>query len=108
MKYYGVEHYGNALAHRAKYGTADSTSNEKGADNKKNNTSEYNHDYYMRNKSKWQDNDSGSSSSGSKESDEDKASDEDKEFDVDAAARDVIRGMYGNGAERKAALGDDY
>ena len=32
----------------------------------------------------------------------------DKEFDLDAAALDVIRGKYKNGAERKAALGDDY
>ena len=31
-----------------------------------------------------------------------------KEFDADAAARDVIRGKYKNGAERKAALGGDY
>ena len=36
-----------------------STSNEKGTDGKKNNTSEYNHDYYMKNKEKWQDNKSG-------------------------------------------------
>ena len=42
-----------SLEHRAKYGTADSVTNEKGTDNKKNNSSEYNHDYYMKNKDKW-------------------------------------------------------
>lgn len=31
-----------------------------------------------------------------------------KEFDIDSAAKDVIRGKYKNGAERKAALGSDY
>lgn len=166
-----------------------STSSEKGADGKKNNTSEYNHQYYMKNKEKWQDNKSsvGTKMQYYKEGDSDfdsednyneknrlgntdffgwqkpdgsfviteedtkwtlpsgvnrgdlikileefdkksfnsakeweKAATEvingflkkpasgEKEFDVDAAARDVIRGKYGNGAERKAALGDDY
>lgn len=139
-----------------------STSNEKGTDNKKNNTSEYNHDYYMKNKEKWQDNKSSKSSdddtvkelsdmSGMKEEEcrkllelaKTKGYDDpeykdlldslsegdpkeyermeavvkknvgssnsgEKEFDVDAAAKDVIRGKYGNGADRRAALGDDY
>lgn len=166
-----------------------STSSEKGTDGKKNNTSEYNHQYYMKNKDKWQDNKSsvGTKMQYYKEGDSDfdsednyneknrlgntdffgwqkpdgsfviteedtkwtlpsgvnrgdlikileefdkksfnsakeweKAATEvingflkkpasgEKEFDVDAAARDVIRGKYGNGAERKAALGDDY
>ena len=161
-----------------------STSSEKGTDGKKNNTSEYNHQYYMKNKDKWRDNKSSVSVKGQwdKEGDKDfdrkannaksvpgtdyeyyekpdgsvvilcedmkwvlppgvnkgniaeklkevtdreDSSDEDvnkiisdvffntpasgeKEFDVDAAARDVIRGKYGNGAERRAALGDDY
>lgn len=31
-----------------------------------------------------------------------------EEFDVDAAAKDIIKGKYKNGAERKAALGSDY
>lgn len=30
------------------------------------------------------------------------------EFDIDAAAKDIIRGKYGNGQERKEELGDDY
>lgn len=174
-----------------------STSSEKGTDGKKNNTSEYNHQYYMKNKDKWRDNDKSSVNSKYSEYDEnDKDFDEsnyneknrlgdtnffgfqkpdgswvileedmkwtlpaglnknelikaledfdksiessrqnggkwtfedwqkgatnainkaasgksggEKEFDVDAAARDVIRGKYGNGAERRAALGDDY
>jgi len=171
-----------------------STSSEKGTDGKKNNTSEYNHQYYMKNKDKWRDNKSvqgGVSYHEYDENDPDQDSkwfkeenrlfpnrdlfayqkpdgswvllEEDmcwkvppgvkkedlkaaidafektpeselveygndhgfskyitdhinksvknggeKEFDVDAAARDVIRGKYGNGAERKAALGDDY
>lgn len=98
--YYGHTFFDESVPffeHKAKYGTADSTSTEKGTDNKKNNTSKYNHDYYMKNKEKWADN---------KQSSEE--SKDDKEFDVDAAARDVIRGKYGNGAERRKALGDDY
>lgn len=52
MSYYGT-YFDKHLAHRAKYGTANSTSSEKGTDNKKNNTSEYNHKYYEKNKNKW-------------------------------------------------------
>lgn len=135
-----------SLEHRAKYGTADSVTNEKGTDGKKNNSSEYNHDYYVKNKEKWK-NDSESvkkvseftgmkeesinnlvkiAESKGKNSQEYKDLLEslsegdaaiankiekelqEKEFDVEAAARDVIRGKYKNGAERKAALGDDY
>lgn len=40
--------------HRAKYGTAGSTVSEKGTDNKKNNSSEYNREYYEKHKDKWQ------------------------------------------------------
>lgn len=40
----------------AEYGTANSVSSEKGTDNKKNNTSEYNHEYYEKNKEKWEKN----------------------------------------------------
>lgn len=183
-KNYFVDDSGKSLAHRAKYGTANSTSSEKGTDNKKNNTSQYNHDYYVKNKEKW----NGTHSTYSKDdkdfddknySDANRLGDTDfygwqkedgswvileedmkftipagmskaeiiskleafdkeveakrqagekytnedwvngakralssksdeKEFDVDAAARDVISGKYKNGAERKAALGDDY
>lgn len=91
--------------HRAKNGTANSTSSEKGTDNKKNNTSQYNHEYYMRNKEKWTDN---KEVHDENSKDSDTLKEQEKEFDIDAAARDVIRGKYGNGAERKAALGDDY
>lgn len=164
----------NFFEHRAKNGTANSTSEEKGTDNKKNNTSEYNHNYYMKHKEKWKDNKK-QWSKDDKDFDESNYSDEnwlkdtdfyvkkkedgsfvvlledtkwtvpagtniedikkklqeaaksddvrerskkydeilkgqsdEKEFDVDAAARDVIRGKYKNGAERKAALGEDY
>ena len=140
-----------------------STTSEKGTDNKRNNSSAYNHEYYMKNKDKWQDNKKSneakdndtvkelSDMSGMKEEECQKllqlaktkgydspeykelldslsegdpeqykrmeavvkknvgSSDSgEKEFDVDAAAMDVIRGKYGNGAERKAALGEDY
>lgn len=43
---------------RAEYGTANSTTKEKGTDGKLNNSSEYNHDYYMANKEKWKEGDS--------------------------------------------------
>lgn len=153
-----------SLEHRAAYGTANSVSDEKGSDKKKNNTSKYNHDYYMRNKDKWADNNSSKDSSdgddvvsklsdmsGMKEesckrllelaktkgfddpqfkdlldslsegdsdqskkmlnlirSNVDSTKSSEKEFDIDAAARDIIRGNYGNGKERKKALGEDY
>lgn len=58
MKYfnrkYFVDDLGDSLEHRAKNGTANSTSSERGTDGKKNNTSEYNHKYYTENKEKWQ------------------------------------------------------
>lgn len=103
MGYFSKNYFiddGESLEHRAAYGTANSVSDKKGTDNKKNNTSEYNHDYYMKNKEKWADNKSGSDK---KELDTDEA-----EFDVDAAAMDVIRGKYKNGEERKRILGEDY
>lgn len=165
-----------SLEHRAKYGTANSVTNEKGTDGKKNNSSSYNHDYYVKNKAKWKNNKK-EYSKDDKDFDESNYSDEnwvkdtdfyakknpdgtytvlledskwtlpadadinsiksqlqeaakmenvkersakydrilsgasddnDKEFDVEAAAKDVIKGKYKNGAERKAALGDDY
>ena len=93
MKCFGPTFFSNEphFEHRTKNGTANSTTKQKGSDGKLNNSSEYNHEYYMKHKEKW------------KEGDPD-----DREFDVDAAARDVIRGKYKNGAERKAALGADY
>lgn len=175
--YYGHTFFDESVPffeHRAKYGTANSTTSEKGTDNKKNNSSEYNHEYYMKNKDKWgvgqtyskDDKDFDESNYDDKDliGDTDfylktrddgsyyvlledtkwnipkgadveelkkalqkAATNEDprqrmaeyekvfskyksgeKEFDVDAAARDVIRGKYKNGAERKAALGEDY
>ena len=98
MGYFNTTYY-NSLMHadvkRDLNGT--SISKEKGTDNKSNNTSAYNHDYYIHHKEKWQDN-AGDDKSGLKEGD----------FDIDAAALDVIRGKYGNGQARKDALGDDY
>lgn len=93
-----------------------SVSKEKGTDGKANNTSAYNHDYYIHHKEKWQDN---KDSKNSKDSDKNKTaangtSTDDKsglkegDFDLDAAALDVIRGKYGNGQARKDALGADY
>lgn len=52
--YYGQRYFSSSLSHSEKRdldGT--SVSNEKGTDGKKNNTSAYNHDYYMKNKEKW-------------------------------------------------------
>lgn len=43
---------------RAKYGTANSTTSQKGTDGKKNNSSKYNHEYYLANKEKWKEGDS--------------------------------------------------
>lgn len=182
-------HYDKFLIHEDKRDKGmNSTTNDKGTDGKKNNSSEYNHAYYMKNKEKWgvrtewskDDHDFDDSNYDEKnrlgDSDfygvqnkdgtwtvllEDnkfklpkgiskeelskymekidrdaealhrdknptakdiqdlvqKGIDDivkkhggsgEEEFDVDAAARDVIRGKYKNGAERKAALGDDY
>lgn len=168
-------YYDRALSHaEKKKGSMNSTSNEKGTDGKNNNTSAYNHDYYLKNKDKW--GVGQTYSKNDKDFDESNYDDKDaigdtdfylkkrgdgsfyvlledtkwnipkgadvealkkslqtaaeiedvrkrsaeydkifakynsgeKEFDVDAAARDVIRGKYKNGAERKAALGADY
>lgn len=176
MKRFGPTFFSNEphFEHRAKNGTANSTTNEKGTDGKKNNSSAYNHAYYMKNKEKWKDNKK-QWSKDDKDFDDSNYSDEnwlkdtdfyvkkkedgsfvvlledtkwtvpagtniedikkklqeaaktddvkerskkydeilkgqsdEKEFDVDAAARDVIRGKYKNGAERKSALGADY
>lgn len=103
MGYYRMTYF-NSLKHSDMAKKQDlngtSVSDEKGTDNKANNTSAYNHDYYMKNKEKWKDNDS--------DDNPDSATSEEKEFDLDAAALDVIRGKYGNGQARKDALGDDF
>lgn len=75
-----LEHSANKK--HAEYGTANSVSDEKGTDNKKNNTSEYNHKYYEENKEKWADNKKSSSSKKSKLSDDD-----DLYYDKDGKAR---------------------
>ena len=106
MGYFNTTYY-NSLMHadtkRDLNGT--SISKEKGTDNKANNTSAYNHDYYIRNKEKWQDN---KDSKASYNTGDDKSGLKEGDFDIDAAALDVIRGKYGNGQARKDALGDDY
>lgn len=106
MGYFNTSYY-NSLMHadtkRNLNGT--SISKEKGTDNKANNTSAYNHDYYIRNKEKWQDN---KDSKTSDNAGDDKSGLKEGDFDIDAAALDVIRGKYGNGQARKDALGDDY
>lgn len=48
-----LDDFEESLEHRAKYGTANSTTSEKGTDGKKNNSSEYNHKYYEEHKDKW-------------------------------------------------------
>lgn len=106
MGYFNTTYY-NSLMHadtkRDLNGT--SISKEKGTDNKANNTSAYNHDYYIRHKEKWQNN---KDSKSSDNAGDDKSGLKEGDFDIDAAALDVIRGKYGNGQARKDALGDDY
>ena len=53
MGYFSKSLYHSANKKHAEYGTVNSTSSEKGTDNKKNNTSEYNHQYYETHKNKW-------------------------------------------------------
>lgn len=74
----------SANKEHAKYGTANSTSSEKGTDNKKNNTSEYNHGYYEANKEKWSDN---KKSSSKKKKNANKSDDDDLFYDKDGKAR---------------------
>ena len=106
MGYFNTTYY-NSLMHadtkRNLNGT--SISKEKGTDNKANNTSAYNHDYYIHHKEKWKDN---KDSKTSDNAGDDKSGLKEGDFDIDAAALDVIRGKYGNGQARKDALGDDY
>jgi hypothetical protein len=106
MKYFNTTYY-DSLKHSDTKRDLDGTSisKEKGTDGKANNTSAYNHDYYIHHKEKWQDNkDSKNGSSNG----EDKSGLKDGDFDLDAAALDVIRGKYGNGQARKDAPGADY
>lgn len=176
-------YFDKALAHAEDKGM-NSTVSARGSDGKKNNSSEYNHQYYMKNKEKWSSKYS-ERANGDKDFDDKNFSDENRlgdtdffamkrpdgswvimeenmkwempagfskedllkaiadvskqdkekrmspkdfqkatsdaldklastkspsgqEFDVDAAAMDVIKGKYKNGAERKTALGEDY
>ena len=85
-KHYFIDDSGERLRHsankkHAEYGTKNSTSSEKGTDGKKNNTSEYNHEYYEENKEKWADNKSSSSKKSSK------SHDDDLYYDKDGKAR---------------------
>ena len=106
MGYFNTTYY-NSLMHADTKRDLDGTSisKEKGTDNKANNTSAYNHDYYIRHKEKWQDN---KDSKPSDNTGDDKSGLKEGDFDIDAAALDVIKGKYGNGQARKDALGADY
>lgn len=95
MKYFRTHYFtdesGEVLSHsanrkHAKRGTANSTSGEKGTDDKNNNTSEYNHGYYESNKDKWADNKS-SKKSSSKKKNASKSDDDDLFYDKDGNAR---------------------
>ena len=114
MGYFNMTYY-DSLMHsdtkRDLNGT--SVSKEKGTDGKANNTSAYNHDYYIHHKEKWQDNKDSKDSKDSNATSgaatgDDKSGLKEGDFDLDAAALDVIRGKYGNGQARKDALGADY
>lgn len=115
MGYFGMTYF-DSLMHQDQAKRRDldgqSVSKEKGTDGKANNTSEYNHDYYMKNKEKWSKEDSNSDDSNKTSDDGDNANGKslsaDPNFDLDAAALDVIRGKYGNGQARRDALGEDY
>ena len=82
---YFVDDQGESLEHsanrkHAKYGTVGSTSSEKGSDNKKNNTSEYNHKYYKENTEKWEGNKKSKKNSS-------RSNDDDRFYDKDGNAR---------------------
>ena len=106
MGYFNTTYY-NSLMHADNKRDLNgaSISKEKGTDNKSNNTSAYNHDYYIHHKEKWQDK---KDSKASDNAGDDKSGLKEGDFDIDAAALDVIRGKYGNGQARKDALGADY
>lgn len=84
-RYFFTDKSGETLEHsankeHAKYGTANSVSEERGTDNKKNNTSEYNHKYYEENTEKWKDNKTSSKKSS-------KSDNDDLYYDKDGKAR---------------------
>lgn len=106
MGYFNTTYYNSLMHADTKIDlNGTSISKEKGTDNKSNNTSAYNHDYYIHHKEKWQDN---KDSKTSDNAGDDKSGLKEGDFDIDAAALDVIKGKYGNGQARKDALGDDY
>ena len=81
-KHYFTASSGESLEHsankeHAKYGTKNSTSSEKGTDGKKNNTSEYNHEYYEENTEKWNDNNKKSKNNSTRSNDDDRFYDKD-------------------------------
>ncbi len=91
MKYFKRKYFtddqGKRLEHsankqHAKYGTKNSTVDEKGTDGKKNNSSEYNHEYYTENKEKWQKNNKSTGKSSGK-----KSSNDSLYYDKDGKAR---------------------
>lgn len=90
----------SANKEHAKYGTANSVSSEKGADNKKNNTSEYNHKYYEENKDKWEDNKSDSSKKSTR------SNDDDRFYDKDGKARFGHKDYDENDADFKRTDGE--
>lgn len=91
--------YHSANKEHAEYGTKNSTSSEKGTDNKKNNTSEYNHEYYEENKDKWKDNKS------SKTSKTTKSDNDDLYYDKDGKARFGHKDYDANDADFKRTDG---
>jgi hypothetical protein len=87
--YYGHTFFDESIPffeHRATYGTANSTSKEKGKDNKLNNTSEYNHEYYEKHPEKWADNKKTKTSSKKKKN-ATRSDDDDLFYDKDGKAR---------------------
>lgn len=90
--HYFTDESGEVLSHsankkHAKRGTVNSTSGEKGTDDKNNNTSEYNHSYYESNKDKWADNESSKKSSSKKKKNATRSDDDDLFYDKDGKAR---------------------
>ena len=89
----GANFFGDYLEHSGKKRdlNGESTSSEKGTDNKNNNTSEYNHDYYEENKDKWEDN-----KKSSKKSKKDKSNTVERhDYDPNGDDEDFKK-VYGN------------
>lgn len=93
--------FDESLEHRAKYGTANSTASERGADVKKNNTSEYNHKYYEEHKDKWK-NKKNKKNSNKKQTMSD---DDDQFYDKDGKARFGHKDYDANDADFKRTDG---